>query len=901
MIFLVPVLSAVLARLLLRRLQPPVAMGLAGAAGSVFWLLLTGEFALDVFLFSILGAAAAGRFAGARERRADAYRGAFVAFFAVFTAAVLVWLAGGLGPGLARAFPALHDQLHSWSGGTQGTIRLGIHDGVCRLANPQIVGGREPTIELFTSDVEDRTMEMYSFDPSTLLKNDSERGDEHDDEGPVIEPLFRSPSVGGPARRVLTVRQSLPPGPYYLWCGNAPATLLTVRPGPTETGVLATIARRIANASHDAPLPLIAAIEYVFSILNLALAIFLVRRRSGDRSGRLLAIGMAGTAAVFNLQAHTLFGITGRTGVWGDMHELFHIASGAAFTFAVALFPDGKLVPRWIKKPAVWLRRAGYVFAGMILAGFASAGAGTSHPAFFVEFFGVLVPVVGIASQGYRLRKPQSAVERRQSRALMVALIPAAVVAITFIVLKATAWAHLRGQQLEDVQNFTFHAFLPVFTFMPAVLLVGILRSQLLGADVALNRTFAFGFMGVFIGAAYVGLVVGIGGALGEQAWISILTTVLVAAAFDPAREWLRRRANRLVYGNRESPYEVMARMARGMSGDDVLPRIVEAAGRGTGALRARIEVRLPDGVPREVTWESPGAGASGQEKVTPVLHGGQSVGEIVVVKSLGDRVSQAEERLLDAMAAQAGLAIEGLRLHARLQAQLEEISIQNLQLAASRRRIATARDAERRRIEIEIRHRVERRLTDITQTLRQAEVAVGDSKPQASALLEVAADGAEEAQETLRDLARGIFPPLLGDRGVVAALEGHIRKLSLDASVLDMLEPSRFDPGAEAAVYFCCVESLKSPAGDDSLRCDVAITTLGGWVEFRVTRHALNAAPPKEGVQAMLDRVEALGGSLEILMEEGAHAVLGRVPAQTEAAAHAAASRSGSNRDFGM
>ena len=192
-----------------------------------------------------------------------------------------------------------------------------------------------------------------------------------------------------------------------------------------------------------------------------------------------------------------------------------------------------------------------------------------------------------------------------------------------------------------------------------------------------------------------------------------------------------------------------------------------------------------------------------------------------------------------------------------------------------------------------------------------EGEQLLGEEPAVAADLLESVAADAGRALDGLRDLARGVFPPLLADRGLVAALEAQVRKAAFPARVVAGPDVSavRFDPRAEAAVYFCCLEALTNAARHaHGSRVTVELAAHGGWVSFAVRDEGLGfdavGGPEWSGLQRMRDRVEALGGTLEVrsALGEGT-TVEGRVPAeaQADAAAQASSSRSGPNSDLGM
>src|SRR5205807_1768733 len=147
--------------------------------------------------------------------------------------------------------------------------------------------------------------------------------------------------------------------------------------------------------------------------------------------------------------------------------------------------------------------------------------------------------------------------------------------------------------------------------------------------------------------------------------------------------------------------------MADTLSVDEALPRTAEAAARGVGATAARVTLLLPDGSRRVTSWPDQ-AGETTFPHVLPVRYQGETIGEIAIRKGAGEILTPGERRLLADLAAQAGLVLHNVRLTAALQAQLEQLSIQAADLRASRQRIVTAQETERRRAEAEIRPAVQ-------------------------------------------------------------------------------------------------------------------------------------------------------------------------------------------------
>jgi signal transduction histidine kinase len=426
-----------------------------------------------------------------------------------------------------------------------------------------------------------------------------------------------------------------------------------------------------------------------------------------------------------------------------------------------------------------------------------------------------------------------------------------------------------------------------LLTFV-ATVSVAILRHRLYDVDLFVSRTLAYGALAVCISVLYIGVVAGVGAVAhttgDANVALSLVATALVAALFQPARQRLQALANRLVFGQRASPYEVLAdfsgRIAGALSTDEVLPRMAEAAAHGVGAIRSRVRVYLPGGEDRAVAWPA-GALAGPFERTVPVFHQGTPVGEIAVAKPEREPITSAEEKLLADLAAQAGPAFENVRLDLQLQSRLQE-------LQASRQRIVAAQDAERRRLERDIHDGAQQQFVAMAVNLRVAQELIRSEPAEAESLLAELSVQAETALGTLRDLARGIYPPALVDRGLVAAVEAHIAKTCPEVRLsADGVGLERYAPEAEAGIYFCCLEALQNRAKHAPAAAGtVDLSARDGWLTFAVSDEGpgfeLAKAGRGSGLQNMADRVAALGGVLEVRSAPGrGTTVAGRVPAQ--------------------
>jgi signal transduction histidine kinase len=187
--------------------------------------------------------------------------------------------------------------------------------------------------------------------------------------------------------------------------------------------------------------------------------------------------------------------------------------------------------------------------------------------------------------------------------------------------------------------------------------------------------------------------------------------------------------------------------------------------------------------------------------------------------------------------------------------------------------------------MERDIHDGAQQQLVAMAVKLGLAKGVLGRDPLRAGALLEELRAQASEAVETLRDLARGIYPPLLADQGVGAALRGHLAKVGVGAQVKDGLGGARFDPQVEAAVYFCIREAIQNtskhaPGAALSIRLGAEGAALAFVVQDAGPGFDASSVRRGSGTQNMADRIEALGGSLAIESEPGKGTrVVGRVP----------------------
>ena len=409
---------------------------------------------------------------------------------------------------------------------------------------------------------------------------------------------------------------------------------------------------------------------------------------------------------------------------------------------------------------------------------------------------------------------------------------------------------------------------------LPVAVGVAILKYRLYDIDLVINKTLVYGIIAAFITLVFLALVAGVGTiAGGGDTFLASVAAAIVAILFQPVRRWAQHLANRLVYGQRATPYEVLSgfsdRLAETYSMDDVLPRTARVLAEGIGA--ARVVIALHEGSSRVpvATWPE-NATAPGEIRSYEVRHQGEPLGVIEISMRPDDPIDPGREKLVQDVAAQAGLVLRNAGLIADLR--------------SSRQRLVAAQDEERRRLERNIHDGAQQQLVALAVKERLAVSLVGRDDDRLRALLTDLQSETSEALEDLRDLARGIYPPLLADQGLAAALEGQARKSPVAIEV----EPDRigrYPQELEAAVYFSCLEALQNVAKyAGATKATVRLSQANGDLTFEVIDDGVGfdpaAASRGSGLQGIADRLAALGGSVDIRSAPGeGTTVAGRVP----------------------
>ena len=233
-----------------------------------------------------------------------------------------------------------------------------------------------------------------------------------------------------------------------------------------------------------------------------------------------------------------------------------------------------------------------------------------------------------------------------------------------------------------------------------------------------------------------------------------------------------------------------------------------------------------------------------------------------------GIRTEFLQRRTIEAQRAE--LAVHNEQLGSALQKSLDDVRRQAADLQASRARIVAAGDSARRRIERNLHDGAQQHLTALAIKLRLVSDLADQDHALAKNLLEEASCEVSDAARELRDLAHGIYPPLLAESGLPAALSAAARRATLPTTV-DAAHIGRYPAEVEVTVYFCCLEAIQNACkhAGEAATITLCVQKNLGTLTFRVADNGKGFDAQARGLGAgflnMADRLGALGGSLQV------------------------------------
>jgi signal transduction histidine kinase len=562
----------------------------------------------------------------------------------------------------------------------------------------------------------------------------------------------------------------------------------------------------------------------------------------------------------------------------------------ALFALLMLVFPNGHfLSPRWRLVGVVTVVVAASSTVIGALSAYSAAGSDSeewSHGEPWLHnplpvSFNALAPLWGLvwvtllvclvlAAGSFALRFRRGRPDERQKLKLMLfplGLVVAGFVAMMVVGEDGTSW--LLGPGLLAV---------------PVAIGVAILRHSLFDIDVLIRRSVVYGFLSLAISAVYVVLAAMPGLVVGDRLPLAVAVGVTVVAtlAFQPARRLVDRTVGRLLFGERPTEFQLLTRFGETVSDTtevaDLAPRVAESVRQGLDLEWARVGLSVGEG-----RAEPAGAAGIGLDEpasatlVVPLTHGDQQVGTVECGPKREGGFTERDHELLASLARQAALGIHNARLAAELAARLDEIGRQAAELQASRSRLVTAQDNERQRLERDLHDGVQQDVVSLLARLGLARSQLRRDPAHAESILNELQTQTGRLLRDLRQLAQGIRPPVLTDRGLLEALEARLSRLSIGVHIHadPALRGRRFDPDLEAAAYFFVSEGLANAMKHAApTRVSVALAVENGQLAIEVADDGDGFQPANgrgSGLTGLRDRIEAVGGVMQVVSSPGA------------------------------
>ncbi len=618
----------------------------------------------------------------------------------------------------------------------------------------------------------------------------------------------------------------------------------------------------------------------LFSLVALvytAVAVLIFWRQSADPMALVgsLTLLLFGTAIANDVPSRAL--IASQPALWLVV-RIVQALGEVSFIFFLYLFPTGRFSPRWSR----WLALGWLAFRLPAVLWPGSSFESTLWPPLFNGLLWVIFLGGVIITQIYRYRRVSTPPQRQQTKWVVFGVSVAFGGFLTiFVVLRLLFLPNLFD--LGSLVAWTAITINDLFWMLiPLSIGFAILRYRLWEIDLIINRTLVYGLLTASVAGIYM-LVVGYLSLLfrtRDNFFISLVATGLVAVLFQPLRERLQRGINRLIYGERDEPYALLARLGERLEAtlapEAVLPTLVETVAQALKLPYAAITLTMEDAAqlsgengsdssrpPLPSTPPVASAGMPGGELLPlPLIYQGQVVGHMFLApRTPGEAFSAADRRLLNILAHQAGAAAHAIRLTARLQQM-------TVDLQHSREQLVLAREEERRRLRRDLHDGIGPTLASLTQRLDTARRLIPREPEAAMALLD---DFKTQVRATIAEIRRLVYalrPPVLDEFGLLSALrEQLITYQQPDGLQVTLDAPERLPPlpaAVEVAAYRIVLEALTNVVKHaQARRCYIRLWLAGGlYLEVSDDGRGLSpGAPVGVGLTSMRERAAELGG----------------------------------------
>jgi len=613
------------------------------------------------------------------------------------------------------------------------------------------------------------------------------------------------------------------------------------------------------------------ALYVVFFLVHAVIATLIFRARPEDRMARFVAFALLIWSGTFPSVPNMLWG---QAPAMAWLLTLGETVGGLCFYLFLFIFPNGQFAPRWTRWIVVLMALWAAIGSIFVIPALSTTWLATVEDRIWPVFLPIFV-VTAIVTQVYRYRRLSNQVERQQSRWVLSGIV-VGLIWILFWVLYAnfTNRDFLHGAWNKTIANALIYAG---FLLVPLSIGMAILRARLWDIDLIINRTLVYGALTASVVGLYV-LVVGYLGTLLQTSGnllVSLVATGVVALLFQPLRIRLQRGVNRLLYGERDDPYAALARLGQRLEAtlapEAVLPAIVETVAQALRLPYVAIALTTDDRRPTTddsaplwsiVNRQSSVVAAYGapieNPTTLPLTYQSEAVGQLILApRAPGEPFGRADQRLLDDLARQAGVAVHAVRLTSDLQ--------------RARERLVSAREEERRRLRRDLHDGLGPQLASQTLLIDTVFRLLPNDIDGALGLLHRLKSQSQGAIADIRRLVYALRPPALDDLGLVEALREQTVQYAQSGVQITVVSPGSLPPlpaAVEVAVYRIAQEALTNVIRHaQASACTIEIVP---DQELAITIADDGRGLPSDrrmgvGLTSMHERAAELGGRLAI------------------------------------
>ncbi|MBI3175338.1 MAG: hypothetical protein HYZ25_16570 [Chloroflexi bacterium] len=534
------------------------------------------------------------------------------------------------------------------------------------------------------------------------------------------------------------------------------------------------------------------------------------------------------------------------------------------------LFPDGRFTPAWTRYTAgLWALWHAWIAVAYAIHYQPPAWLSPIETGLTIGFV-----VSWVAAQAIRYRSTTNMVQKQQTKWVMMGISVAVVGWLLATLLLRPVSGDIVPIEIRTTLQILF------FLCIPLSIAFAIFRYRLWDIDILVNRTLVYATLSLLVVALYALIASGLGWLFRSEGnfYISLLATALIAILFQPLRENLQANVNRLLYGERDEPAVVLARLGQrlesSLAPEALLATVVETAAQALNVSYASIFLQDETDSPAAEYGHKP---ASFSPLHLPLTYQSESVGQLYIApRAPGEDFTPADKKLLAMIAQQAGAAAYAVRLNRQLR-------VVNADLQHSREALVNAREEERRRLRRELHDGLGPTLASLLQRVDALRLNIAKDPQKAGQMAEELKKQVKGTVAEVRRMAYELRPPALDEFGLVDALREQLRQIQPEGGLRISLEAASEIPSlpaaVEVAVYRIALEAVTNVARHAQAQtCTVSIAHSAGRLILTVQddgRGLPGDAKTGVGMISMRERAEELGGELEVKSNRGQGTIL--------------------------